>query len=149
VRLFLDRAVTPQEQKRLYTGARLEPVVGSYLGAFIDRDERLTRTFYGETWQTHRWPQDFARVIGKPHASYFMYLSYGRPFPRTWLLNMKRAGVIPHIAWEPRSLNVVQNDAYLQNFTKQLGELNWPVFIRFAGEMNGFLDAVSWQPCPV
>jgi hypothetical protein len=141
VRLFLDRAVTPQEQKSLYTGARLEPVVGSYLGAFIDRDERLTRIFHGETWQTHRWPQDFARIIGKPHASYFMYLSYGRPFPRTWLLNLKREGVIPHIAWEPRSLNQVQNDAYLQNFTRQLGELNWPVFIRFAGEMNGF-----WTP---
>ncbi len=141
VRLFAERAATPGEMKTLYTGAKLEPFAGCYIGAFIDRDERLTRTFFGDNYQVHRHPEDFARLVGKPHASYFMYLSYGQPFPYTWVSRLKAEGAIPHIALEPRNMRQVQNDAYLQNFARACGSLNWPVFIRFAGEMNGF-----WTP---
>jgi hypothetical protein len=48
---------------------------------------------------------------------------------------------MPHIAWEPSSLNMVRDDAYLQEFARDIAALDWPVFIRFAGEMNGF-----WTP---
>jgi len=139
--LFVDRDLVSKEVDALYSGAPLEPIVGCYIGAFIDRDEQLKQTYFDENWQTHRRPQEFTRHIGKPHASYFMYLRYGQKFPRKWIQNLKAANAIPHIAWEPRSLHSVQNNAYLHNFAKACRAMDWPIFIRFAGEMNG-----DWTP---
>ena len=139
--IFEERAPTSNEMKKLDTRARLEPKSGIYLGAFIDRDDRLKEIFRGVNYQIHRHPQEFAQLVGKPHASHFTYVAYGRPAPRAWLEMCKRENVIPHIAWEPKSLKEVKDDKYLQDFAKALRDLEWPVFIRFAGEMNGF-----WTP---
>jgi len=141
INLFLDRDLDSREVDALYTGAPLEPMVGCYIGAFIDRDDQLKRTFLDENWQTHRTPAEFTRHVGKPHASYFMYLRYGQKFPRRWVQHLKAANAIPHIAWEPRKLSDVKNNAYLQNFAKACRAADWPIFIRFAGEMNG-----AWTP---
>jgi hypothetical protein len=141
VQLFLERAPTSQEVKSLYAKAQLEPFVGAYLGAFIDRDDNLEETFMDENFQTHRTPEEFARAVGKPHGTLFMYMRYGNKFPREWILRLKAANVIPHIAWEPHNLNEVRDDAYLQNFAKACREVDWPIFIRFASEMNG-----KWTP---
>jgi hypothetical protein len=141
VRLFLDRVPTRPEMRTLDTQSRLEPPVGTYVGAFIDRDEQLRTTYFDENWQTHREPNEFSNLVGKAHASYFMYLSYGRKFPRRWIERLKAQNTIPHIAWEPKDLNQVRDDAYLKDFARQCASVNWPIFIRFAGEMNGF-----WTP---
>ncbi len=141
VRLFLDRIPTRSEMRTLDTQARLEPPIGTYLGAFIDRDEQLRTTYFGENWQTHREPREFASLVGKAHASYFMYVAYGQKFPRRWVERLKAQNAIPHIAWEPRSMAQVKDDAYLQTFARDCASVNWPIFIRFAGEMNGF-----WTP---
>src|SRR5690606_26333908 len=45
------------------------------------------------------------------------------------------------IAWEPKNLNDVQDNKYLRDCARFLRKLDWPVFIRFAGEMNG-----AWTP---
>jgi len=111
------------------------------VGAFIDRDEQLKNIFLDENWQHHRRPEDFTRIVGKPHASYFTYLRYGDKFPSKWVQHLKAANAIPHIAWEPRDLNAVRDDAYLQNFARACAAMDWPIFIRFASEMNGF-----WTP---
>jgi hypothetical protein len=141
VRLFAEREATAQEVTALYSKAPLEPFIGCYLGAFIDRDDRLGETFQDENFQTHRTPEEFATAVGKPHGSLFMYLRYGNKFPREWILRLKAAGVIPHIAWEPHNLNTVRDDAYLQDFAKACREVDWPIFFRFASEMNG-----KWTP---
>lgn len=141
LRLFIERQPTSSELRTLDTNARLEPESGAYLGAFIDRDDALTRTFYGTDCQTHRFPRDFENFVGRRHASYFTYLAYGQPFPQRWAETVKAAGAIPHIAWEPKSLNAVRDDNYLRIFARDCARLRWPIFIRFAGEMNGF-----WTP---
>jgi hypothetical protein len=139
--LFLERAPTPQEVTGLYSGAPNEPFVGCYLGAFIDREPGLKQTYQDENWQTHRQPAEWARLTGKPHGTMFMYLAYGQKFPRAWIENLKQNGVIPQIAWEPHNLNEVRDDKYLQDFARECASVDWPIFIRFASEMNG-----KWTP---
>jgi hypothetical protein len=125
----------------LHTGERLEPAYGAYVGAFIDRDDRLPTTFIDENWQTHREPDEFAAAIGKRHASYFCYLRYGKRFPVRWAERVRAAGAIPHLAWEPTSLAEVADDARLARFADEVARYGGPVFLRFAGEMNG-----DWTP---
>lgn len=142
--LFQERAPTEAEVKALYSGAPGEPFVGCYLGAFIDRDDALRQTYMDENFQTHRTPSEWAQIVGKGHGSLFMYLSYGGRggnFPLRWVEDLKAHGVIPHIAWEPASLDSVRDDKYLQDFAHACRAVDWPIFIRFASEMNG-----KWTP---
>lgn len=118
---------------------RLEPNLGCYLGAFIDRDHYL-RDFQMDS-QKHGDVRQFAEQVGRPHASFFMYRSYGKAFPRQWAEYLKKNGAIPHISLEPSDLSQVRDDAYLRGFMQDARELDWPVFVRFAGEMNG-----AWTP---
>jgi hypothetical protein len=138
-RLYLHVAEAPPAS--LDTGQRLEPPYGALLGAFIDRDERIGSSYTDENWQTHRDEGEFERLVGKRHASLFCYLQYGKPFPYRWAERLRDAGIIPHIAWEPRSLADVRDDAYLERFAAAAARLDAPLFIRFAGEMNG-----DWTP---
>ncbi|HTE17181.1 MAG TPA: glycosyl hydrolase [Armatimonadota bacterium] len=136
--LYLHARETPPDDP---TRARLEPPSGALLGAFIDRDDQLRTTFMDENHQTHRDESEFAERVGKGHASLFCYLLYGRPFPARWAERLRRDGVIPHIAWEPPSLDEVADDGYLNGFADALARFDAPIFIRFAGEMNG-----EWTP---
>jgi Glycosyl hydrolase family 26 len=120
--------------------AKFEPQYGCYLGGFIDRDERLGRAITDRNSQTHYDPKVLAKTVGKKHASVFWYLSYeqGKTFPTDWVQQLKAQKVTPHIAWEPNSgLEVVQNDAYLQQFARDCAEADCPIFLRYASEMNG------------
>ncbi len=121
--------------------ARLEPEYGTLLGAFIDRDDQLRTVVSDENSQTHRLPEEFEALTGKKHASVFWYLKFGRPFPSRWVARLHRQGIIPHIAWEPRDLSEVTDSAYLARFAAAVRASGGPVFLRFAGEMNG-----AWTP---
>jgi hypothetical protein len=126
--------------------AKHEPPYGCYVGAFLDRDERLGRPFFSND-QTHQSPNVFGRMMGKKHASVFCYLSYGRPFPAGWVAWLKDQGVTPHIAWEPnRGLDVVADDGYLRGFARTAARADCPIFLRFASEMNGDWTAYSRDP---
>jgi hypothetical protein len=137
IKLFLERPATTAEIQKSYTKAPLEPAVGAYLGAYIDYDDRLKTTWQDENWRTHRNPEEFTPFVQRPHATYFMYMGYGSEFPYKWLQKCKEAGAIAHIALEPDDLDKVQNDSYLQTFAKECGRLQWPIFLRYASEMNG------------
>ena len=141
LQLFIDRLPTFAEQRVLDTRARLEPPNGAYLGAFVDRDDAISRYFLDENFQRHTRVEDWTQLVGKPHASYFMYLRYGNKFPRAWVNHLKKHGAIPHIAWEPIALKFVQDDKYLRDFAREAARANWPIMIRFASEMNG-----KWTP---
>ena len=146
IRLFLDRAATPTELKTLDTKATLEPAVGTYLGAFIDHADRLPTTWQDENWRTHRNFDEWQELTGRPHATYFMYMGYGSQFPRQWLQKIKDAGAIGHLALEPHKINDVKNDEYLQNFAKECGRMDVPIFLRYASEMNGKWTKWNGQP---
>jgi hypothetical protein len=143
-RLYLHAAEAPPAS--LDTRQRLEPPYGVLLGAFIDRDERIEGRYTDENWQTHRDEGEFEQLVGKRHASLFCYLQYGKPFPYRWAERLRDAGIIPHVAWEPRSLADVKDDAYLSRFAAAVARLDAPIFIRFAGEMNGEWTAYHGDP---
>ena len=135
-RIFAARADAPSH----FSDAPLEPARGCYLGAFIDLDESLPTQFQGDNWQSHRLPSEFKRSVGIGLGSVFTYVKYGN-FPRRWLEMCKSQGVIPQIAWEPDDLSQVRDDQFLRDCARFLRALDWPVWIRFAGEMNG-----AWTP---
>ncbi len=111
--------------------AKFEPPVGCYVGAYILLDRKTRGDF-----------ELFEQLTGKKHASYFHYVGYGKPFPMGWAQRVKQAGAIPHIAWEPNEgLDKVRDDEYLREWAADARELDSPIFLRFASEMNG-----TWMP---
>jgi Glycosyl hydrolase family 26 len=123
---------------------RLEPPNGCYVGAFIDRDSSLTEHYFAS--QRHGDIDQFNKLVGKEHASFFMYRAYGHPFPTEWAEYVKSKGAIPHIAWEPSDLAQVADDSYLEQFLAEAERLDHPVMLRFASEMNGEWTAYNGQP---
>ncbi|RKQ34395.1 copper amine oxidase [Oceanobacillus halophilus] len=86
----------------------------------------------------------FNEVSGKNHASYFRYVGYGQPFPTEWVHQVKSVGGFPQIAWEPNNgLEEVKDDEYLRAFAKKAREVNVPILLRYASEMNGNWTAYS------
>lgn len=125
-----------QEDLSGYTNAKYEPLQGVYLGAYIDQAYWINRDI-----------QAFNERVGKDHASFFRYASYGQPFPEKWVAEVAAAGAVPQIAWEPnKGLEPVQDDEYLRRFARQAGEAGVPIFLRFASEMNGDWCAYSGDP---
>lgn len=139
IRLFVEREPKPDELKTLYTGAKYEPRMGSYLGAYIDLDPNLKTVATDRTSRNHKLPSEFEDRVGKSHASYLIYQLYGaRTFPMDWVERLAAEGKFVHIALEPnRGLDTVKDDAYLQNLAAKLGKSKAKIFLRFASEMNG------------
>lgn len=108
--------------------AKFEPASGMYLGANIEREENA------------RTPSAFNRATGKGFP-YFTYKKYGNPFPAAFARELKTVNAALQIAWEPDSLDRVQDDKYLAGFSEAIRKSGIPVFVRFASEMNG-----SWVP---
>ena len=133
---YLEGSTSVSRSRRL---ERLEPENGCYLGAFIDRDDKVRRFMMGS--QTHGDVDDFQRLTGRQHASYFMYRAYGEPFPMEWARYLKARKAIVHLAWEPRDLTKVQDDEYLKGFIDAMVAFDHPIMLRFASEMNG-----EWTP---
>ncbi|MGE0495888.1 MAG: glycosyl hydrolase [Vulcanimicrobiota bacterium] len=131
IELFAHRRLAPKAARL----ARLEPPQGCYIGAFIDRDDNIGQQTFES--QTHGKVEDFNQLMGRSHASFFMYRAYGAPFPSQWVEYLKSQNAIAHIAWEPSSLDQVKDDQYLHDFVAAAKAADCPIFIRFAGEMNG------------
>lgn len=126
--------------------AKFEPVYGCYLGAFVDRDDRLGRGF-SANGQKHQDPSPFFKLTGKKHASAFSYVGYGRTFPIAWVDRIKRQGCVPHIALEPnQGLDVVKRDDYLVDFARIAARSRVPIFLRYASEMNGSWTKYGGNP---
>lgn len=140
--LSLHRTIPAPRPDKL---ERLEPAAGCYVGAFIDRDYSIQRhmlesQFYGDVAQ-------FNNLVKKDHASFFMYRSYGQPFPLKWGRYLKKHGAIVNIAWEPSDLRQVHDDPdYLRRFVDAAESLDHPVILRFASEMNGAWTAYNGDP---
>ncbi len=116
-----------------YTSAKYEPSEGAYLGAYVLQEVSINNDM-----------TLFNQMVGKKHVTYFKYLGYGKPFPIDWVNSIIELGGIPHIAWEPNNgLDSVQDDDYLRQFAQDAGAVDWPLFIRFASEMNGTWCAYS------
>ena len=138
VRLMVDH---PDENiRRRQILARNEPSSGCFLGACIDRDDAI-RKVSGDNGQFHGDWSDFDKRIGRRHATAFMYLSYGRPAPINWLGQLSRRGMGGQIVMDIKDITQTRDTGYLKTFAADIARTRTPVFLRFAGEMNG-----DWVP---
>lgn len=142
-RLNSEIDIFMEEQARVPSSqslAKYEPESGMYIGAFIMEDEPMDK--YGRDLYSA-----FNNLAGKDHSTYFTYLSYGAGFPYNMANEIKTAGAAYHIAMLPESgLSAVKDDAYLRQFARDAKASEMPIFLRFAGEMNG--DWVKWNGNP-
>lgn len=128
LRILIERADHPL--------AKYEPASGTYLGAYIEQDTLIDADI-----------DVFNELTGKKHASFFRYVGYGTMIPQDWIDKVKAADAALHIALEPNSgLLHVKDDDYLRAIARQMNEIEGPVFLRYASEMNGNWAAYSGDP---
>ncbi|HZT40555.1 MAG TPA: glycosyl hydrolase [Chthonomonadaceae bacterium] len=141
IALYYERPADETHLRRYYTGRRLEPLYGAYIGAFIDRESGVNDGYMDENFQTHKDCGEFNERIGRDHALFFEYMRYGRPFPSRWTDHLRRYHAAAQLVLSPENLEDVQDDAYLHTLARQAYRSGVPIFLRFAGEMNG-----DWVP---
>jgi hypothetical protein len=77
-------------------------------------------------------------------------------FERLDFVNLNKRGIMPILSWEPwdnlgspqnqseftlESIVMGEHDAYIENWAREISELEFPIVLRFAHEMNG-----AWYP---
>lgn len=116
--------------------AKFEPAYGTYLGIYSEQDPKVGNMF-----------TKTESVYGKKHAIYLAYAHWGQSFPAEYAKRAKDAGGALQIAWEPDDgLNPVTDGAYLRKWAQDAKAAGIPIFLRFAGEMNGAW--VKWHGNP-
>ncbi|MBD0379097.1 stalk domain-containing protein [Paenibacillus sedimenti] len=116
--------------------AKFEPAYGTYLGLYSEQDPKVGNLF-----------TKTESVYGKKHAIYLAYAHWGQPFPSSYVKRAKEAGAALQIAWEPDDgLDPVADNAYLRKWAQDAKAAGIPIFLRFAGEMNGAW--VKWHGNP-
>jgi hypothetical protein len=145
--IFIDAVPTAKEAAAQFTGAKHEPFQGCLLGAYVDLDESITDIYTDRTGIQRRLPNQFEKLTGRQHASYFFYLGYGRPAPVDWITYLGMSGRVVHIALEPNNgFEYVLENLYLRRLAQSLADTRTPILLRFASEMNG--DWVPWHGSP-
>lgn len=144
--IYVEDPTDPTLAMGNYTGARLEPINGCYCGAFIDNEKSLPIATHDASGFPRPDVASFNEATGIHHAFYFIYLGYGKPFPTTWVDNLKENGAGAQFAFEPTSYDQVKDDAYLRKFAEDCKNSGIPIFLRFASEMNG--DWVVYHKSP-
>lgn len=121
---------------------KFEPTSGTYLG------------FYLAGKRENASPDPMEEIYGRNHALYLTYSHWRNKyedtdsyFPITFAENAKRNGSGIQVAWEPSDgLDDVLDDEYVRQFAREAKATGIPIFIRFAGEMNG--EWVPWHDEP-
>ncbi|HET6384155.1 MAG TPA: glycosyl hydrolase [Armatimonadota bacterium] len=148
IQLFADAPPNPKAAAALDTHAKFEPAYGCYLGAYVANDDSLDGgpDSMGNVIYAKR-AEILGRLIHKPLATSWDYCNYGNPFPRTWAQALLSDGIAPRIALEPNDgLSEIKDDSYLEQFARDAASCGGPIFLRFAGEMNG--DWTAWHNDP-
>ncbi|WP_442602534.1 stalk domain-containing protein [Paenibacillus sp. KN14-4R] len=116
--------------------AKFEPAYGAYIGMYSEQDPKVGNYF-----------KKTENVYGKNHAIYLAYAHWGQPFPEAYAQRAKEAGGALQIAWEPDDgLDPVVDGDYLRKWAQKAKAAGIPIFLRFAGEMNG--NWVKWHGNP-
>jgi beta-mannanase len=119
-----------------YHGAKYEPKLGAYIGAYAENDPGVHNPKNGNPFYTTAFPE----LTGKQHAAYLLYVSWGLPFStyKTHIDLAKKNNVALQIALQPlKGLSEVADNEYIRKFAKDVKASGIPVFLRFANEMNG------------
>lgn len=137
VELYVEQPL-PLNQKL----GKFEPKSGTYLGLFLAGKRENAN------------PDRVEGIYGKNHAIYLTYTTWGKKyadtntyFPMTFAKNAKANGSGIQIGFEPMNgLDEVKDGEYIRQFAREAKESGVPVFLRFAGEMNG--EWVPWSGDP-
>jgi len=121
---------------------KFEPLSGAYIGMFPG--DKLSNADYSK----------IESLYGKKHAIFLTYAHWRRGyedtnsvFPVEKAAQAKAAGGALQIGWEPSNgLDDVLDDEYVRQFAREAKESGIPIFLRFAGEMNG--PWVPWNDKP-
>lgn len=137
IRLFTVRDasdVTSLATSHVYHGAKAEPEVGTFIGAYAEGDKAVENK---ETGKSHF--VDFPAMTGKPHAGYLYYMNYGWKLDKQvrYAAELKKTDGVMQLAIEPmKGLSEVKDDEYLDYLAETIAKMDIPVFVRFANEMN-------------
>ncbi|WP_338697268.1 glycosyl hydrolase [Streptomyces sp. Q6] len=87
--------------------------------------------------------ESFAKSAGKKPNLVEFYSAWGDRYESRLVQNSWDYGALSFIAWEPFKVSLKEiaagkEDAYLRDYASSVKELNLPVAISFAHEMNGF-----------
>ena len=133
IRVFVEEPLNETWAKRYYSGAKFEPLYGCLVGVNNERD-------------SERDPEAFDQRVGKKHATFFMYRSFGTPFPSALAAQLREMKAGLQIAWEPKSLEEMDDPDIVSAFAEAASRSGIPVFLRFASEMNGPWTRYSGNP---
>lgn len=137
VELYVEQPSPPNQKL-----AKFEPNSGTYLGLFLaGKRERAN-------------PDLVKGAYGKNHAIYLTYTTWGKRytdtntfFPMSFAKKAKKNGSGIQIGFEPeQGLDIVEDGEYIRQFAREARQSGVPVFLRFAGEMNG--EWVPWSGDP-
>lgn len=127
---------------RYYHGGKYEPVLGAYIGAYAEMDKAV----HNPNNASKFYIEDFPEMTGKKHAAYLLYFTYGEDNFSTYQSHINKAkenNVALQFALQPldpgtrrSTLNEVQDNTYLRNLAKEAAQIDIPIFLRFANEMN-------------
>lgn len=137
IELYVETKINPNK-----TLEKNEPLSGTYLGLFLAGILENTN------------PAKVKDAYGRNHAIYLTYTKYGVKyketdtyFPVNFAAKAKAQGSAIQVALEPFvGVENVKNDEVLRQFAKEAAATGVPVFLRYAGEMNG--EWVSWHTEP-
>ena len=125
--------------KKYYNGAKEEPVLGAYIGAYAELNIGSNAKYF----------ESFPELTGKDHAAYLLYTSYGDDFNKysSHYSKAKAKGKAIQLALEPhKGLDLVKDDMYLRKFAKDAGKSGVTIFLRFANEINE--PSTPWHTTP-
>ena len=133
IRLFTSVNASEAGNK-LYHGVKYEPTVGAMLGAFAADDLAV------ENPSQNRFHSiEYPAMTEKSHAGYLYYFSYGDKMDKmkNYAKKLKEIGGVMQIGIEPLGgIDKVNDDEYLEYFVQTIKDMEIPVFVRFANEMN-------------
>lgn len=113
-------------------GGKFAPAWGTYIGFFTQQDPGIGNAVGRIT-----------QVYGRRPAILLYYLNWGQPLPASDVQAARQEGAGLEIALQPEQglAPVLAGAAYLKTLVAACAAARVPIFLRFAGEMNG-----AWTP---
>ncbi len=118
--------------EKYYYGAKYEPRTGVYFGSTYDLDTRIN---------TFEWDK-IKNYFPKKNAAYLIYVDWGEKvsgYDRHFR-DAKSNGIAVELAWNTYDSQTMQeikqDEQYIKETAKYLKQLEIPIFLRFANEMN-------------
>ena len=139
IRAYAQMPIANRRQTRPL--AKHEPAGGVILGIYAEREAR-----YIDDYRLSLNLLD--RDMGRNHTSILFYCEWGvTAFPTRYAQDVAAQGGSLQVAMQPMAgLDAVRDGDYIRSWARAANASGVPIFLRFAGEMNG--DWTAWDGNP-